>query len=548
MSSKEASMNATTTQLSRAAEFRAAGYWGDDTLVTVIDNWADADPRHPYVSDGVGNLTYGEFRDKAWNLAAALSQLGVEPGDRVVVQLPNWHEYFLVYAACARLGAVMIPVVIVYRAGEVGFIVQNSGAVGLITCGEFRGFDHAMMSDEIAETAAGLKFRVVVRGASRNGAPSLDDLLTKQHDTTELPPPPSADDRHIILYSSGTESHPKGCLHTWNTSSFLPKQAVKALGMTRSDVMFMPAPVTHALGLTLGVMAPTVAGAAVHLLDIFEPAAALRRIGEYGCTGTASPAAFIRMMLDKYDPAAHDVSKLRFWLSAGAPIPTTLVEEAATKFAGCRIVSAYGSSEVMMATVCRPDDSIERVASSDGRPVPGVEVRIVGDDDRPVGPGADGEIRYRGPGRLLEYWHKPELTAAATDSDGWWRTGDLGRLDEHGYLRVTGRLKDIIIRGGFNISAREVEEALLAHPKVANVALIGLPDARVGEYGCAVIVAAGEAEITLDEMRDYLTTERKIAVWKVPERIEFVAELPFTATGKIQKFVLRNKFGNGSGD
>jgi hypothetical protein len=178
------------------------------------------------------------------------------------------------------------------------------------------------------------------------------------------------------------------------------------------------------------------------------------------------------MMLDAYDPAAHDVSRLRFWLTAGAPVPAVLVTEAAARFSGCRIVPAYGSSEVMMATVCTPDDPIERVVSSDGRPVPGVELRIVADGaDAPAD--VEGEIRYRGPGRLVEYWGRPDLTAAALDERGWWRTGDAGRLDETGYLRVTGRIKDIIIRGGFNISAREVEDALLGVPAVKTAAVIG---------------------------------------------------------------------------
>jgi acyl-CoA synthetase (AMP-forming)/AMP-acid ligase II len=528
-------------QLSRGEEFRAAGYWDDTTLPDYIERWASEDPAHPYLSDGVGTYSYGEFRSAAWNLAAALTELGVGHGDRIAVQLPNWNEYFVVYAACARLGVVMIPVVPVYREHEVRFIVQDAGAVGLVTPGEFRGFDHGAMAASIAESVPELGFRIVVRGASE-GAHRLDELLATERDTSALPPMPVADDRHLILYSSGTEARPKGCLHTWNSSSFLPKQAVAALGMDRDDVMFMPSPVTHALGLTLGVMAPTVAGAAVHLLDVFDPVVALERIGEHRCTGTASPAPFIRMMLDAYDPERHDVSQLGFWLSAGAPIPATLVQEAATRFDGCRVVSAYGSSEVMMATVCRPEDPVERVASSDGAPVPGVEIRIVDLEGNEAPVGSDGEIRYRGPGRLLEYWNKPDLTAGATDQGGWWRTGDLGKIDEHGYLRVTGRLKDIIIRGGFNISAREVEEALLAHPAIANVALVGLPDPTVGERGCAVVVPSGETRPTLSELFDYLTQEQKIAVWKVPERIEFVDELPMTATGKIQKFALRDKY------
>jgi cyclohexanecarboxylate-CoA ligase/acyl-CoA synthetase len=533
----------TSDQLSRSSEYRAAGYWDDDTLPAIVERWADDDPARPYLSDGVGELTYGQFRERAWNLAAALAENGVRPGDRVAVQLPNWHEFFLVYAACARLGAVTIPVVPVYRAGEVTFIVENSGAVALITPGEFRRFDHAAMAAEVAASTSSLLFRVVVRGEPGEGAFSLDSLLATDHDLTLLPPMPAADDPHLILYSSGTESRPKGCLHTWNTSSYLPKQAVAALGMDRSDVMFMPSPVTHALGLTLGVMAPTLAGSSVHLLDVFDPKTALERIAEYGCTGTASPAPFIRMMLDAYETGSYDVSKLRFWLSAGAPIPATLVEEAAERFSGCRVVSAYGSSEVMMATVCRPEDPVERVASSDGRPVPGVEIRIVGSDGETAATGEEGEIRYKGPGRLLGYWNRPDLTAKALDSEGWWGTGDLGRVDETGYLRVTGRIKDVIIRGGFNISAREVEEALQAHPTVANVALIGLRDPVVGERACAVIQPSGAERLTLEQLRDYLTKDRKMAVWKVPERIEFVSELPVTATGKIQKFVLRDRFG-----
>jgi cyclohexanecarboxylate-CoA ligase/acyl-CoA synthetase len=462
-------MNSISDQLRRSSEFRAAGHWGDDTLVTLIDRWADADPGHPYISDGVGELTYGEFRAQAWNLAAALAECGVKPGDRVAVQLPNWNEFFLIYAACARLGAVMIPIVVVYRAGEVGFIVENSGAVALITCGEFRRFDHAAMARDVAASSSSLLFRVVVRGEPTDGALSFAELLGTDCDAGALPGPPSADDPHLILYTSGTESRPKGCLHTWNSSSFLPKHAVRALKMDRTDVMFMPAPVTHALGLTLGVMAPTLAGAAVHVLDVFDPATALQRIGKYQCTGTASPAPFIRMLLEAYDPMAHDVRRLRFWLTAGAPIPAALVDEATNTFGGCRVVSAYGSSEIMMATVCRPEDPVARVASSDGRPVPGVEIRIVGEDGRPAAIGVDGEIRYRGPGRLLEYWRRPDLTAEATDDEGWWCTGDVGRLDEDGYLNRAAApmlLTSPCARGG---TATTTFSTARRHPRVSRL-------------------------------------------------------------------------------
>jgi cyclohexanecarboxylate-CoA ligase/acyl-CoA synthetase len=296
--------------------------------------------------------------------------------------------------------------------------------------------------------------------------------------------------------------------------------------------------------MTLGVMAPTIAGAAIHLLDVFTAEAAMQRIRDYGCTGTASPAPIIKMILDQYDPAQHDLSRLRFWLLAGAPIPGMIVDTAARLIPSCRLISAYGSSEVMMATVCRPGDPVERVLTSDGTAVPGVEIRITDAHGNPVPTGVDGEICYRGPGRLLEYWGRPDLTAAATDDEGWWRTGDVGHLDDRGYLRVTGRLKDIIIRGGFNISALEVEEALLRHALIANVAVIGIPDPTVGERACAVIVLKDPRGPIPDlkDLRDFLHTTCQIAIWKVPERIEILDELPITTTGKVQKFALRKRF------
>jgi FkbH-like protein len=527
-------------QFLRSAEFHNAGFWGDDTLPDVIDRWADEDPDRRYVSDGTSSLTYGQARAKAWALAANLATLGIGPGDRVAVQLPNWNEFFLVYAACARLGAIIVPIVAVYRKDEVGFIVENSGAKALVTCGEFNGFDHTAMAAEIVAAAGHPVTQIVVRGEPREGALPLGDLLTAGPARRPLPEPPSADDRHIIMYSSGTEARSKGCLHTWNTSSFLAKQAIPAMGMNRDDTMFMPLPVTHALGLTLAVMAPTLAGASVHLMDIFDPKLALERIAEYDCTGTASPAPFLRIMLDAYDAGLHDLSRLRFWFTAGSPIPASLVEEAGDRFSGCRVVSAYGSSEVTIATACRPEDPVERVANTDGTPVPGVELRIVADGETaPVG--VDGEIRYRGPGRLLEYWARPDLTAACIDEEGWWRTGDVGRLDEHGYLRVTGRIKDIIIRGGFNVSAREVEDALLVLPEIRNIAVVGLPDPAVGERVCAVVQPTHEHEPpALARLRDYLANERGMAVWKIPEQLEIAAAWPVTATGKVKKYVLRH--------
>lgn len=526
-------------QLLRSAEFREAGHWGDDTLPEVIDRCADDDPARPYVSDGTRSLTYGEFRDQAWTLAANLVGLGVRPGDRVAVQLPNWTEFVLAYAACARLGAITIPIGSIYRKDEIEFIIENSGAIALIACGEFGGFDHTAMITEIVATAGHPLTHIVVRGNPPDGALAFTDLLVPDPAHQDLPEPPSADDPHLILYTSGTESRPKGCLHTWNTCSILAKKAIPSMALTSDDAMLMVSPVTHGLGLTLGIMAPALVGGSVHLLDIFDPATALERLAEYHCTGTASTAPFIQMVLDAYDPDVHDVSRLRFWFTGGATIPTPLVEAAARQFSGCRVVGAYGSSETMLATVSKPDDPVERVANTDGYPVPGVEIRIVTDGETAPA-GVDGEIRYRGPGLILGYWGRPDLTADATDDEGWWCTGDLGHLDDRGYLRVTGRIKDIIIRAGYNISAREVEEALLPLPGIARIEVVGIADRVVGERVCAVIEpATGHEPPTLEEIRDHLLNTRHMAVWKVPEQLEIVTEWPVTGTGKVQKYRLR---------
>jgi acyl-CoA synthetase (AMP-forming)/AMP-acid ligase II len=516
------------------------------TFLDILEAWADRQPNKVFVSDGYGALTYRELRDQAWRLAAALAERGVVTGDRVAVQLPNWNEFTVVYAALGRLGAVLVPIIPIYRHDEVAYILEHSETVALVTCSTFRGFDYLAMANDVRGSCRALRTIIGVRAPERAADLAYEDLVGGPGDPVpsgdSFGPVPGADAPHAIVYSSGTEARPKGCLHSWSTVTSLPKAAVEAMGLGPDDVMFMPSPITHTTGLTLGVLAPFLAGGGLHLLDVWDPKTALARIGEYRCTATASATPFIRMILDTYQPGEHDVSSFRLWLTAGAPIPTALIEEAAQRLPGCRIISAYGQSEIMVATLCRPDDPVERVANSDGRAIPGVEVRIVDEAGHPLGTGEDGEICYRGPGRMVGYWKDEARTAASLDAEGWWHTGDIGRLDEAGYLRVTGRIKDIIIRGGQNISAREVEEHVLAHPKVGAVAVVGMPDDRLGEKACAFVVpAAGGQAPTLEELVPFLRDVRRIAAQKMPERLEVVDTLPMTASGKVQKFQLREQ-------
>jgi cyclohexanecarboxylate-CoA ligase/acyl-CoA synthetase len=288
------------------------------------------------------------------------------------------------------------------------------------------------------------------------------------------------------------------------------------------------------------VLVPLVVGAETHLIDIWDPGEGLRRIEQYRCTATATATPFVRMALDAAPGSGRDLSSMRFWLCAGAPIPEALAREFTETFDGGALMPLYGCSEVLAATCCHLGDSIERRAGSDGSPaLAGVRIKLVGADGGDAATGDEGEICYWGPGAVLGYWRNPDRTAATIDGEGWHHTGDLGRLDADGYLRVTGRLKDIIIRGGTNISAAEVESHVIAHPDVAQVAVVGYPDDRLGEKTCAVVVARKGSAPTLADVTGFLRAERHIAPHKLPERLVLVDELPTTASGKVQKFKLR---------
>jgi cyclohexanecarboxylate-CoA ligase/acyl-CoA synthetase len=522
--------------------FRERGWWRDDSAAALLDHWADSTPSNRYISDGTAELDYATLRRQAHGFGAALLRAGVRRGDRVAVQLPNWVEFAVAYLAIARIGAVMVPIMTVYRHAEIAHVLRNSGAVAAVTTGEFRGFDHAAMFRALRDECPDLATLVIARSAAGDGELAFDEATAQTPAADELGPYPDADATHIIVYTSGTESTAKGCVHTWNTVSFSGRGlADDVFRMTADDVMFMPSPVAHATGLVVGFLVPLAVGGQSHLLDVWDPAEALRRIEEYRCTASATATPFVRMALDAAPGAGRDLSSMRFWLCAGAPIPEALAREFEETFTGGALMPLYGCSEVMAATCCHDGDPIERRAGSDGSPaLDGVRIKLLGPDGEDVPTGDEGEICYWGPGAILGYWRDPDRTAAAIDSDGWHHTGDLGRLTEDGYLRVSGRLKDIIIRGGTNISAAEVEGHLIAHPSVAAVAVVGYPDDRMGEKACAVVVPKAGTEPTLAELTEFLRTERRIAPHKLPERLMLQAELPMTATGKIQKFQLRD--------
>ncbi|WP_034712300.1 AMP-binding protein [Intrasporangium chromatireducens] len=531
-------------------DFYDAGYWRHESFYQDVVAQAAEYPDKVFIFDSTASFTYGQLRDDALRLAAGLRRLGIERGDRVVVQLPNWAEFGLAAVALSRLGAVVVPVMPIYRGAEVSYVVEHSGAVAAITCESVKGFSYVDMYAAIqGEHPEQLRHLVVARGgaaaqATPGGATDLASLLVAG-DLTELAgevgPDSSPDDPFLIVYTSGTTAKPKGCFHTYNAIRASSAAIATSLDYTAEDVQFGPSPITHSTGLVTSVVLPLITGASSHLMEAWEPTEGIERIQKHGCTVAVTATAFLQMMMGVHDPAVHDLSSMRYWVCAGAPIPGSVVERAGQMLRGGRVLSLYGRSENFLTTMCTATDPAERSVTSDGRALAGASVKVVDALGEEVPGGTEGDIAYKGPSHMLGYYRNPAETDALFTPDGYSRSGDLGFMDDDGYVRVTGRTKDIIIRGGLNVSARELEDLLLDHPAVGNVVAVGMPDERLGEKVCVYVIPAAEQEApTLTEIVDFLR-QRHVATPKLPERLEVVDSLPMTATGKIQKHLLRDE-------
>lgn len=524
------------------ARFYADGLWRRASLYDEVVAQAGLRGDKRFVFDSTTSLTYAELREQALRIAVGLHRRGIGRGDRVVVQLPNWTEFPVLAVAIGRIGAILVPVMPIYRRAEVEHIVRHSGAVLAITAGEFRRFDHVAMFQGLSGTD--LREVVAVRADEDRlaGSTALTELLVEgsladlEAEVGGLDGDP--DDGFLIIYSSGTTSKPKGCFHTLNTLRSTALVMADSFGYTERDVQFGPSPVAHGAGLVHSVLLPMLMGASSHLMEIWDPEDALRRIAEHRLTAAAGATAFLQMMLDAHRPGTHDLSSLRYWACAGSPIPAPVIERAGAVFPRARWLSVYGRSENFLTTMCRIEDPPMRAVTSDGAALAGAVVQVVGADGAELPRGEEGDIAYRGPSHMLEYYRDPEETAALFTASGLSRSGDLGRMDEDGFVRVTGRKSDIVIRGGMNISAQELESHLAGHPRLASLAVVPMPDERLGEKVCVYAVPRGSGSLTLDDVNDHLRA-LGVASQKLPEHLEVVQEMPMTATGKVQKHVLR---------
>ncbi|AZG46632.1 AMP-binding protein [Gordonia insulae] len=534
-------------------EYYASGQWTDENFTELLRSRAEAHPDKVFITDGTYSLTFADLYGTAQRLALGLRRSGLAAGDRVAVQLPNWAAFVVAAAALSRIGAVMVPIMPIYRKDEVSHVVSDASIKMAIAPAEFKGFDYVSMFDEIRQDSGTLESIVAVR-APENTHESLaarditvfEDLIVDGIEPAEVDAELDfrvhPDDPFVIVYTSGTTSRPKGCVHTFNTYASGARALTIAFGHTEADVQFGPSPITHTTGLVTSVLIPLIAGAATHVMAEWSPAQGLIEIQKYGCTAAVTATTFLQTLMAAAEghPEA-DLSSLRVWTCAGSPIPASVVENATAHLPSTSVLSLYGRSENLSTTTCTVSDDPNRAITSDGAALPGAEVRVVGADGFAVPRGTEGDIAYRGPSHMIEYLNRPEDTAELYTPEGFSRSGDLGVMDEDGFVRVTGRTKDIVIRGGMNISVREVEDKLADHPDLLSLAVVGMPDEKLGEKVCCYVVAKdGHPVPSVDDLRTYLT-DRGVAIQKTPERVIAIDELPMTATGKIQKHVLRKK-------
>jgi cyclohexanecarboxylate-CoA ligase len=530
---------------SRRAHSIAKGLWHDRTINDDLDACVATCPDKLALtavqaeSGSVQRFTYRELATMADRVAVGLTKLGVGKNDVVACQLPNWWQFTVTYLACSRIGAVMNPLMHIFRERELSFMLKHGEAKVLIIPQTFRGFDFEHMVNALKPSLTDLKHVVVVNGAGANSFEALlsgpawekeshaKDTLTQHR--------PGPDDVTQLIYTSGTTGEPKGVMHTANTvmANIIPYAA--RLHLDAKDVVLMASPMAHQTGFMYGLMMPIMLKSSAVLLDVWEPLRAIDLIRNESATFTMASTPFLTDLAKNVEESGKKVPTLRTFLCAGAPIPGPLVEQARSVL-GTKIVSAWGMTENGAVTLIELNDPDERAFTTDGLPLPGVELKVVNEDGVSLPVGEAGKLYVRSCSNFGGYLKRAHLNG--TDAEGWFDTGDLARLDAQGYVRITGRSKDVIIRGGENIPVVEIESLLYRHPAIAMAAIVAYPDERLGERACAVVVLKPGQSLDLPGLVEYLKSQ-KIALQYIPEKLEIRDAMPSTPSGKIQKFKLR---------
>lgn len=524
----------------RMKDCYARGLWRDETLNDYLDRHARGQPDAEAVVEynstlgEVRRLTYRELESRVASIAGGLQRLGVTSGDVVSWQLPNWWEFTALYLACARIGAIANPLMPIFRARELRFMLGLAESKVIVVPRNFNRFDYPEMVERLRATELpALRHVLVVNGEGENDFANLYGPGSQPAPYPE--PRPRADELTQLLYTSGTTGEPKGATHTPNTLLSILRPFIERMGLGSDEVIHMATPMAHQLGFMYGLLLPVMLGAKAVLQDAWKAPTAVEIITKEKATYSTGATPFLADLVETIRTGGHSVPSLRVFVSAGAPIPPALVRNGRETL-GTAIISGWGMTENGLVTCTMLDDPDARAAETDGCCLPGMTAKIVDDAGAERPPGTEGRLLVRGCSLFAGYLKRPHLNNV--DADGWFDTGDLARMDEHGYIRICGRSKDVIIRGGENIPVVEIEGLLFKHPAITSVAIVGFPDARLGERAVAFVSLREGASLSFEEMVNYLE-EQEVARQYLPERLEIMSELPRTPSGKIQKFKLR---------
>ena len=511
--------------------FAGQGLWDERTIADMAEALAAEDPDFVAFVEGEATMTRAELLAAARGLAAALHARGLRPGDVVAFQVPNWREAAVINLAAAMAGLVVNPIVPIYRDHEVSQMLADCGARALFVAATFRNFDYAAMAARLRPALPALDHVFTVRG---DGPDDYAGLVAEGAGLAFVRPAVDPLGVKLVLYTSGTTGRPKGVLHSHVTLARILRTSGGHWGMKPGEATLMPSPVTHVSGYANGLEAPLVLGTRTVLMESWNAAEAVALIERHDLIGTVAATPFLVELAQAARDSGKRLPVFRFFACGGAAVPGELIPAANAAFANCRAFRVFGASEVPLVTFGWPRD--ERLAATTDGEIVDYTVRVVDADDRDVPDGEEGEILARGPGMMMGYADEVQTREAITP-DGFFRTGDLGVRTPEGAITITGRKKDLIIRGGENISAKEIEDVLHTHPGVREAAVVAMPHARLGEGVCAYIIGRGDAP-DADELMAHVAASG-LARQKIPERFELVEDFPRTASGKVRKDQLR---------
>ncbi|MEY9866993.1 cyclohexanecarboxylate-CoA ligase [Peribacillus sp. B2I2] len=512
---------------------------------TILDYLNDAIVKHPdkiAIIDKKSSFTYKQLGKLVDRIALGLLHIGLGKGDVVSFQLPNWNEFIILHYAVTRIGAISNPLIPIYRDREIGYMVGMAESKMIVVPDYFRGFYYPDMIERLSHQWPSMKHIYVIGDKAPKGmklfsslfeepwedrmdSSILDEITHDPNDVTE------------IIFTSGTTGSPKGVMHTHNTLCISTDYWIDHLHLTSDDVHFMASTFAHQTGFGYGVRLPTHIGGTGVYQDIWNPREFIEWVEKEKITFTAGATPFLQDTIQMEGIESYDLNSLRVFVALGAPIPRHLVKEAVEKVP-FKILSGWGQTEDGLVTLTRLEDLEEKLTNTDGIPFPGMELKVVDLEGELCAPNIEGSLLVRGPALFVGYFKRIDDTLAEY-SDGWFITGDRAFIDEDGYIRISGRNKDIIIRGGENIPVAYVENVLYEHPDISSAQVIAVPDSRLQEKACACIsMKMGKSPITMDSMQEFLS-EKGLAKQYWPEFLEIMDDFPRTASGKIQKFRLR---------